>query len=278
MVPIFLLPSLGELLGQKSGVYNIGIEGVMAFGAIMGVLGCFFFRNFWCAMIFGFIGGIILGALNSFLSIHLKLNQVIVGFGIWFLGTGLAGLLYMGTPVKGFTTQRLSPIFLSLDIIFYISIIIFIAFHIIFSYTKQGLIIRAVGIDPRAADVAGINIYKVRWVCTTIGAGLVGFGGAYFAVNFFQGFTQVMVSGYGWIAFAIVIVGRWIPWNVLLSSFLFATMSGLQMRFQIAGWILPAQIANVLPHLSMIVALSLIMAFGGRLFVPESLGSPYERE
>ena len=265
MLPVFLLPSLGELLGEKSGVYDIGIEGVMAFGALSGVVGyMLLYQSHLAAMIFGFLGGIAFGLLNSLLSVRFKLNQIIVGFGIWFFGTGLSGLVYTATAVKNVVSDRFAPIFLSFDIIFYLSIAIFIGFYVMFAYTRQGMIIKAVGMNPRAADAAGINVDKVRWICTTIGAGLVGFGGAYFAISFFQGFTQVAVAGYGFIAFAIVIFGRWRPSNVLLGAVLFATISGLQTRGQVIGIAVPSEFMNVLPHISVIIALTLIMALGGK--------------
>jgi len=279
MLPVFLLPALGEMLGEKSGVYNIGIDGVMAFGALSGVAGyMLMYQSHLAAMMFGFAGGIAFGLFNSLLSIRFKLNQIIVGFGIWFFATGLAGLVYTSTAVKDVVAERFTPIFFSFDAVFYLSIVIFIGFYVLFAYTKQGTIIRAVGMNPRAADAAGINVDRVRWTCATLGAGLVGFGGAYFAINFFQGFTQVAVAGYGWIAFAIVIFGRWRPSNVLLGSLLFATITGLQTRGQVIGIAVPSEFMNVLPHISVIIALTLIMVLGGRQSAPESLGNPYVRE
>ncbi len=279
MVPVYLLATNGELLSQKSGVYNIGIEGVMAFGAILGISSYNFIApNIWLSLIVGFAGGAVFGVLNSILSIHFKLDQIIVGFGLWFFGVGLAGFIHKlflsGLPPN----ETFGKVLFGLDPIFYLSIVVWIALSVLFSKTNAGTKIIAVGENPRAADTAGIGVARVRWVCVTAGCGLIGLAGTYLFMNFLQGF-QTGVSGYGWTAFALVMFARWKAPYTITGAIVFSAVVGLQMRLQVAGIIfIPLQFLIVLPHIAVILILTLTMAFGAKGAMPASLYVPYKRE
>ncbi|MBA7623158.1 hypothetical protein ES703_30551 [subsurface metagenome] len=278
--PIIGLAALGGLLSQKSGVYNIAIEGIMAFGTFSGIFAYFYWQSLWLSLLFGFFCGTIFGALLSILSVRFKLNQIVIGFAIWFLAEGLAGFLYFVLVPGGVKVpERFGDIFLSLDPIFYLTIGLFMFFFIFFRWTKQGLAVKVAGESPEVADAAGINVYKIRWICNLIGAGLMGVAGSYLAVHILQGFTYQMVAGYGWVAFAIIMFGRWSPIGVLLSSLLFASLIGIQTRLQVAGIIfIPPEFMVVLPHIAVIIALTLVGIFGKKSGMPSALGVPYERE
>lgn len=279
MMPVYLIGTIGELISQKSGVYNIGIEGVMAIGAISAILSYnFVAANLWLSLAVGFLGGGLMGVLNSFLSIKLKLDQVVVGFGIWFFGIGVAGFIHT-TFLSGRPPIETFPkLLFSLDPVFYLSIALWILVWIIFSRTSTGLRIIAVGENPKSADVAGINVFRIRWLCVIVGCGLIGVAGAYLFINFVQGF-RTMVSGYGWMCFALVMFSRWKVSYTLLGAAIFTSINGIQARLQAAGIIfIPLEFMNVLGYIAVIIGLVITMAFGGRGAMPSSLYIPYERE
>lgn len=278
--PIIGLAALGGLLSQKSGVYNIAIEGTMAFGTFSGIFAYFHWQSLWISLLFGFFCGAVFGVLLSVLSVRYKLNQIVIGFAIWFLAEGLAGFLYFVLVPMGFSVpERFGDIFLSLDPIFYLTIGLFVFFFIFFRWTKQGLAVTVAGESPEVADAAGINVYRIRWICNIIGAGLMGVAGSYLAVHILQGFTYKMIAGYGWVAFAVIMFGRWSPTGVLLGSIFFSSLIGIQTRLQVAGIIfIPPEFMVVLPHIGVIIALTLVGILGKKSGMPSALGIPYERE
>lgn len=279
MMPVFLIGTIGELISQKSGVYNIGIEGVMAFGAISAIVSYHFIAaNLLVSMIFGFLGGSVFGIVNSILSINLKLDQVVIGFGLWFLGIGLAGFIHT-TFLAGRTPVEMFPkLMFSLDIVFYLSIALWAFTWLVFSTTSIGLRIQAVGEHPKSADVAGIDVYRTRWACVTVGCGLIGVAGAYLFMNFVQEF-RTMVSGFGWMCFALVMFSRWKVPYTLLGTAIFTTINVVQTRLQVLGIvIMPFEFMNVLAYVAVIAGLVITMATGGKGAMPASLYVPYERE
>jgi general nucleoside transport system permease protein len=277
MTPVFSLAAFGELLDQRSGVYNLGIEGIMSVGAAMSVVGAFLGLNSWGCILLGTISVLPFGALLGVLSERYKLNQLVVGFGLWLSGLGLAGSIYsvLLAPHR-IIIEKLEPILFDLDPIFYLSIALVLFLMFFFSRTKLGLVITAVGQNPKVADSAGINVERVRITCTTIGSGLMGLAGAYLAIDILQGFTYGIVAGYGWIAFALVIFGRWKPSYVFLGSLLFVGITGIATRLQILGLAtIPSNFVVVLPHIGVLVVLTLAMKFARDAGVPGSLGQPY---
>lgn len=277
MTPVFSLAAFGELLDQRSGVYNLGIEGIMSVGAAMSVVGALLGLNSWGCLLFGTISALPFGLVLGVLSERYKLNQLVVGFGLWLSGLGLAGSIYsvLLAPHR-IIIQQLQPILFDLDPIFYLSIALVLFLMFFFSRTKLGLIITAVGQNPRVADSAGVNVERVRIMCVTIGSGLMGLAGSYLAIDILQGFTYGIVAGYGWIAFALVIFGRWKPSYVFLGSLLFVGITGIATRLQILGLAtIPSNFVVVLPHIGVLVVLALTMKLARDSGVPGSLGQPY---
>jgi len=277
MSPVFSLAAFGQLLSQKSGVYDLGIEGTMTTGAVFGVLGAYLGFNSWACLLLGFFVGIPFGMALFLVSEKLKLNQIVVGFGLWLTGLGLAGSIYTAVLApEEIALRPLDPIVFGLDPVFFLSICVLVFLLVLFSRTKYGLIITAVGENPRVADSAGINVEKVRGTCNVIGAGLAGLAGAYVAVDVVQGFTYTMIAGYGWIAFALVIFGRWKPSYVFLGSLLFVAVTALSVRMEILGvTVLPPNYVAVLPQMGVLVVLTLAMKFARLSGMPASLGQPY---
>ena len=293
MLPIYLIASLGGYLSHQVGIYDVSMEGNMTLGCILGIIGCYLTDSPFIGLLMGFMGGYLFGIILSVLSVKLNLEQLVVGFGLWFVGIGFSNFLYnvyihqekalsSFPPVATYLgiTGKLSGFsrFLDLDIIFYFSILLLVAIIIIINKTKLGIWMRAAGESPNVVDAAGINISRVRLLTVQLGCGLVGAAGAYLAIAFLQGFTTGMVGGRGWIAWAIVIFSRWKPINVLWGCLLFAGINGLQMRLQTIGVNLPYQLMTAFPYIATLLALSIVMSKTGKSRIPSSLGIPYFRE
>ncbi len=278
--PVIGLAALGGFISQKSGVWNLSLEGIMAFGAFSGVFAYNYLGgSIWVSFVFGFLIGLVVGLLLSVLTVRLSLDQIVVGFGLWFMTEGLAGFLYHALLPSVKVTDTLSPILFSLDLVFYLTLLSFGLLHVILKTTKQGLAIVAVGENPRAADVAGIDVTWVRLVCTSLGSGFVGLAGAYLSLVILQGFTYKIVAGYGWTAFALILFGRWKTSGIFWGSLFFTFLIGLQTRLQIAGTLpLPPEFIVIMPHLGVIVALAIAGIIGKKAGMPASLGRHYDRE
>ncbi len=278
--PVIGLAALGELISQKAGVYNIGIEGIVAFGTFSGILGYYLTGSLWLSLLIGFVLASIFGVLLSVLSVSLNFDQIVIGFGLWFLAEGLAGFLYaIAVPGEFNVPERFGEVIFNLNPLIFITIGLFVFFFVLLRWTKEGLAIRVVGERPEVADTAGINVSKVRWICCIVGAGLMGLAGAYLAVHVLQGFTYKMVAGYGWIAFAITLFGRWSPGGILFGSVFFSSLIGIQTRLQVAKILfIPKEFMVVLPHIGVVVLLAILGIWGRKTGMPAALGKPYERE
>ncbi len=278
--PVIGLAILGGFLSQKSGVWNLSLEGVMAFGAFSGVFAYHYFGgSIWVSLLFGFLMGLVIGMLLSALTVHLSLDQIVVGFGLWFLTEGLAGFLYYTLLPSVKVTETIGLHLFSLDPVFYLTLLSFGFIYVLMKNTKQGLAIVAVGENPRAADVAGIDVAKVRWACTSLGSGFVALAGAYLSLVILQGFNYKMVAGYGWTAFALILFGRWKTSGVFWGSLFFTFLIGTQTRLQVAGIaFIPPEFVVIIPHLGVIVALSIAGAIGKKGGMPSALGVHYDRE
>lgn len=277
--PVIGLSALGGLLSQKAGVYNISIEGFMAFGTLAGLLGYYYSGSLWIGLLFGFMLLMIFGVLLAFLTVSLKLDQIVIGFTLWFFAEGLAGFLYPLLVPGGFKVpDRFGGVF-GFDSIFLLTIVLFALAFVVFRWTRQGLAVRVSGESPAVADIAGINVQKTRWITVVLGSGLIGLSGAYLAVHILQGFNYMMVAGYGWVAFAVILFGRWSALGVLGGSLFFSALIGIQTRMQVAGILfIPSEFMVVLPHIAVIIILSLAGILGKKSGMPSALGIPYKRE
>jgi simple sugar transport system permease protein len=277
--PVLGLAALGSLITSKTGVLNIGIEGVVGLGTFMGILGYHLTASPWIALGFGIGGGVVLAAILALFCIHWKLDQIVTGFGIWFLGSGLAGFLYFTLIEESVDVTKTFPTLGGLDAIFYISVALFALFYFFLNWTKGGLAVIAVGESPSMADSAGIDVGKVRWICTLVGGGLMGLSGAYLSVAILESFTYTMASGYGWVAFALMIFGNYRTGGVLLGCAFFTFLEGIQMRMQVAGFtVLPPEIMVELPFIIVAIVLAIQGIRGIKGGAPSSLAKPYKRE
>lgn len=289
-VPI-LFAALGGMYSERSGVVNIGLEGIMLIGAFSGVVGSYFSGSQWIGALAAILSGLLIGALFALITVRIKINQIVSGVAINLLAVGLTSFFYRAlfgittTPitVKAFESVNiplLSNIPVLGEIFFRQTILVYIAFLLvpisafILYRTSWGLSIRTVGEHPMAADTVGIPVDKVRTICVLISGALAGLGGSFLSLGQFNMFVDNMISGRGFIAVAAVIFGKWNPKGILMASLIFGVADALQIRLQTAGVAIPYQFLLMFPYLLTVVAVTGIV---GRTVSPRALGQPYEK-
>ncbi|QDY68419.1 ABC transporter permease [Qingshengfaniella alkalisoli] len=282
-----LLAGIGELIVEKSGVLNLGVEGMMITGAICG----FAVAVETGSPILGFVGGAIGGAALSlifgFLTQFLLSNQVATGLALTLFGLGFSSLIgqsYVG--VKPPSTAKLDlgaelpvigPILLRHDVIVYFSLALVAAVWAFLRYTRGGLILRAVGESHDAAHALGYKVVRVRILAIMFGGACAGLGGSYLSLVRVPQWTEGMTAGAGWIALALVVFASWKPWRVLLGAYLFGGISVLQLNLQAAGANVPVELLSMSPYLVTIIVLVIMSADRGKVAMnaPASLGRSF---
>ncbi|HSM58733.1 MAG TPA: ABC transporter permease [Candidatus Sulfomarinibacteraceae bacterium] len=282
-----VLGALCGLYGERAGVINIGIEGQMLFAAFIGFMANVYIGNLFIAVLMGVLAGALLGLFLAYMSVTLKMDQIIGGTVINILAFGLTGYFY----TQGLTTQgKLQPIALGplADLplvgpvlfnnppITYLTLLIVALTHYVIFYTRWGLRTRAVGEHPRAADTVGINVYKMRYMNVIIGGALAGLAGAYLSLEAVGSFERAMTNGRGFVALAVMIFGKWTPIGSWGAALLFGFATALQTQLQFMGQLeIPHQFIGMLPYVLTIVVLA---GFVGRARPPAADGIPYEKE
>ena len=282
-----VLGALCGLLCERSGVINIGIEGTMLLSAFTGYLVNVWTANLFIAVITGLVTGAILGALLAYMSVTLKIDQIIGGSVINIVALGLTGYFYQ----VGLTTEgKLGPIPLGplADLplvgrvlfdnppITYATIVLVFVVHYVLFKTKWGLRTRAVGEHPRAADTVGVNVYLVRYVNVMLGGAVAGLGGVFLTLEAVGSFERNMTNGRGFVALACMLFGKYTPLGAWGAALLFGLTSAIQTQLQFGGKIdIPHQFIGMLPYVLTIVVLA---GFVGRTRVPAADGVPYEKE
>jgi len=288
----FLLAALGEAYAERSGILNLGIEGIMLLGAVIGYIGARAFNNLWIGVFLAILVGGLMGIFMGFLSISIRANQVISGLmiGIFCTGTSIfihkvtVGITLEAPRVETFKPVHIpvlseipivGPILFMQDPMALLTLILVPIAYIILFKTDLGLKIRAVGENPKAADTLGVNVYIIRYVCIVFAGMLAGMAGAYLPLARVGMFTEGMTAGRGWIALAIVIFGRWDPWKILIGCFLFGGADALQLRLQTGGFGIPSEFLLMLPYILTIALLVFVYKGAG---APAALGISYKRE
>ncbi len=289
-VPL-LYAGLGELFAEKTGILNIGMEGVMLNGAFFAFAGAVVSGgNLWIGILCGMIGGVIVSMIHAFLSITLAQDQSVVGLAInmLFLGftTFFAKIVKSGdsyTQLKTFGTIKIPVLsdiplignaLFNQDIFTYILYVLIIVIAVFFAKTTKGLEFEAIGEHPRAADAAGIPVHKYQYVAMVVNGILGGIGGSTLVLVQLGVFSDNMISGRGYIALAAVILGRYTPFGTVGAALIFGAATALQIRLQAIGIPLPANAFAMLPYVITLVAL---LGSIGRSNEPESLSKPYIR-
>lgn len=283
-----LLAGLGEVFAERAGVLNLGIEGIMLMGAILGFIVAYLSGSLWLGLLAAMLAGLLAGLLMGWLAVSLGLNQHVSGLGVTLLASGLAlfffRVLFKGTAnppqIEPFQQASfpalgvLAPIFEQYWLTYMAFVLVPVAWYILYR-TTFGLWIRSVGENPEAADTAGVNVVRVRYVALAISGVLMGLGGAFLSLAQLGTATFGIVAGRGWVAIAIVIFGNWQPERVLIGALLFGFVESLQLRLRAIGIQVPYQLLLALPYLATILALALA---GRNASYPSALLKPYKRE
>lgn len=278
---IFTIAALGELIGQRSGVLNVGIEGVMLFGATLGFITAKTTGSYLLGFLVGIAIGGLLGLLHGFFSITLGGDQVVSGMGIWILGFGLT--TYIGSTYTGPLGMERIPAILGLSPFFFLGIVLAVITWFVLSKTSLGLMIRSVGENPTVAEVSGVNIAKTRYLCVISAGMLMGLAGAIFSLDYNPVWSYNFLSGRGFIALALVFFSMWNPFILVGGSILFGTLWQLSLNPQmLLPGVMSRYIWRTVPFGITLGALLLMSTKWFRTkwgaATPEALGQPYVKE
>jgi simple sugar transport system permease protein len=286
----YLLASIGEMLDQRSGVYNLGIEGIMLIGAFLSFYTSLKTGSLMLGILMAIIVGLLMGLLSAFINVTMKAEQGISGIGIYMFGFGLSGLLFrltMGAivTIDGFKSipipilskmPYIGEIFFNQNWMVYLAFLLVPISYIVLFKTTFGLKIRSVGENPSAADSLGVSVEFVRYVCIIIGSVLAALAGAFLTIGQQKAiFVENISAGRGFIAIALVYFGRWQPTGVMIGSLLFSILDALQIRVQIANIGIPYEYAVMAPYIITIIVL--VFVAQQRIGGPTALGKPFER-
>ena len=292
MATPIIFATLGEILSERAGILNLGIEGIMLMGAMTGFLFTFISGSIWLGVFAAACVGMLLGMLMALLSVNLGLSQHVSGLGITLFATGLAMFIYrlhFGSPtvppiIEPFKQISL-PVLSKIPIIgpglftqyslTYIAWLLVPVMSILLYKTKIGLKIRTVGENPVVADTVGVNVTLTRTLCLVAGGALMGIGGAFLTLAHQNMFLIDVIGGRGWVAIAMVIFGNWDPVKGTIGALIFGFLDGLQLRLQNVGLVIPFHIFLMIPYLLTIIAL---IGVSRRAAVPAGLLKPYRRE
>lgn len=267
---------LGGMISERSGVVNIGIEGMMTVGAFTGAAAGYYSGNPWIGFLAGGLAGALIALLHAVASITFKANQTVSGIAINLIGSGVSiffcRLLFDGATMSPPVEKKL-PKILDLEVTVIIAFLLAVFLWFLFYKTKWGLRIRAVGEHPAAADTLGINVYLVQYICVILSGFLSGLGGASMTLSIIAQFTPTAISGQGFIALAAVIFGKWTPHGVYGSCLLFGFAQALVIMLGGSG-VIPSEIISMLPY---VLTIMILILFVGKSVAPKANGVAYEK-
>ncbi len=289
--------TVGEILAERSGILNLGVQGMMMIGAVMGFWMTFQTGSVWLGVLAAMIAGAAISVIHAFNSVTLRVSQIVSGLALTIFGTGVA--IFIGrvgsTPLIGEPSRAVfkpilpealadipivGPLIFGHDALVYVSWIVVAATSFYLFRTRPGLTVRAVGEDPASAEAAGVNVSQIRYLHVMLGGALAGLGGAYFTLALFPSWGDDPMGAAGWIAIALVILASWRPWRALWVAYLFGAAGRINFTFQTLEVNVPANLLAMLPFVLAILAM-LVLTSGKRarfLGAPAALGIPYFRE
>jgi simple sugar transport system permease protein len=284
--------AVGEVIAERAGVINLGLEGMMLVGAVCGFRGMHSSGSVWVGVAWALAAGAALGFLHAVLTISLRANQIVAGLALTIFGAGLSAFIgkdVVGLPaehsVKRYDIPLLSDIPTVGRILFEQNVLVYAAYALVvvawiaLYRTRLGLHLRAVGESAATADAMGVGVFRLRYAAVIIGGALAGLAGAYLSLARTPGWSEGMTAGRGWIALGLVIFARWNPIGALVGGFLFGLMEALNFQAQAVGITISPFFLGMLPYVFTIVAVVFAAVVGGRrLGAPAALGIPYERE
>lgn len=280
-----LLAAIGELVVEKAGVLNLGVEGMMIVGAICGFAVTVETGSPFMGVLAAMVGGALLSTLFAFLTQFALANQVASGLALTLFGLGLSALMgqnYIGIKPPSMPRLEIAglsdlpffgPVLFSHDPLLYLGILLTAAVWALLKYTRVGLILRAVGENHDAAHALGYHVIRVRFLAIMFGGACAGLGGAYISLIRVPQWTEGMTAGIGWIALALVVFASWKPWRVLLGAYLFGGINVLQLNLQAAGIAIPVEYLAMSPYLITILVLVILSA--DKSGAPASLGRSF---
>ena len=262
--------AIGELVTEKTGVLNLGVEGMMLVGAVTAFVTLVITGSYFLAFLFSIISGLIMSGLFAFLVLILMSNQVATGLALTIFGIGLSSMIgkeYIGTPITG-----LNPYFFII-----LSFVIVFALSYFFNRTKMGLIFRAVGESHTSAHALGFSVIKIRLLGILFGGAMCALAGSYMSICYAPMWQENMTAGRGWIALALVVFSTWKPNRIIIGAYIFGGVSIMQMNLQAFGLSFPGQFFNMAPYLATIIVLVAISSNKLRikLSAPANLTKPF---
>ena len=289
--------TVGEVLTERSGVLNLGVQGTMLVGAVAGFWATFQTGNLLLGVVAAIIAGAAVSLIHAFSSITLRVSQIVSGLALTIFGTGLSAFIGRATdpPLVGQPSRAtfepifdggiadwpiVGPLIFGHDILVYISWVLVAAASWYLFRSRMGLSVRAVGEDPASADSAGVNVTRIRYAHVLVGGALSGLGGAYFSLVLVPSWQDDLIGGAGWIAIALVIVASWRPWRALIAAYLFGAAGRVNFTLQTLEISAPSNLLAMIPFVLAIVAM-IVLTSGKRarlLGAPAALGVPYSRE
>lgn len=287
-----LLVALAELYSERAGLVNIGLDGIMSIGALIGFLFGYMTGNPFVGILAGAMAGIAVNMIYAFCTVTLCAEQIVYGMAINIFAPALASFIYrayfsdtstvvQGVSMKAAAIPLLSKLPIVGDLFFNHSVLVYFAYLLVpltavfLNKTKAGLNFRAVGEYPKAAETLGVNVIRQKYLASIICGALAGTGGAYLTLCYTSTYSEGIVAGRGFIALSAVIFGRWTPGGVLLACLLFGFCDAIQIRLQLLSPGTPYQLLQMIPYICTLIAL---IVFGIRKNGPKANGQPYFRE
>jgi len=261
---------IGELVTEKSGVLNLGVEGMMLMGAVAGFVTATVTGNYFLAVLVAAFAGAVMAFLFGILTLSLMANQVATGLALTLFGVGLSALMgqsFVGEPVDPLSKLNIAglsdipfvgPILFGQDGLVYLSFVLVAGVSWFLYKTKAGLILRAVGDSHDAAHSIGYSVIGIRYLAVMFGGAMSGIGGAYLSLAYTPMWAENMTAGRGWIALALIVFATWKPGLVMVGAYMFGGITILQLHAQAAGLSVPSQVLSMLPYLATIIVLVMI--------------------
>jgi simple sugar transport system permease protein len=288
---IILYATIGEIITERSGILNLGVEGVMLMGAFFGFLVAYYTNNLFLAIVAAGIMGGVLGLIHAFMSITMRANQVVSGLALTMFGQGASS--FFGINLVGKTLKTsfqpvhipvlskipvIGEIFFQHNILVYCGFILPFIVWYIFTKTTWGLALRAAGEEPLSSEIMGIRVIKVRYIATIVGGVFIGISGAYLSVAYSKLWVEGITAGKGWITIALVIFANWNPLIAYGGAYLFGALEQLGLSLQKFNIDFPIILLKSIPYVFTILFLLFISLKGKRSNLPKALGDSYFRE
>lgn len=287
-----LLGSLAEILVEHTGVMNMAIEGIFLMGAWGGFVGAYLTKSLFWGLVLAMVAGVVIGAVYAFITVKLKQHQIVTGVALNILSGGISVYLYrvlFGVPIIPLTVESLRRIpipvlckipvigqaLFNQNILTYLALILMPVGYWVLFRTRLGLIVRSTGANPEAVDAAGINVERTQSLAVLASSAINGLAGAFYSIGFLGMFSDDIIGGRGWIAFAICFLGNWNPMGALVGGLVFGLAESLAVLLQTSGIrLVPNELLIAMPYVLTIIATIARKQFN----VPAFLGVPYVKE